>query len=104
MAKIYKQVKNDYSLRRYIFYILFILIVADAVLYLFFINLGVSGILLKKQNLVQLRDLEEENQILEGKYLEEFKKIDLDYAYNSGYINADSSMFVRRTAPLAASR
>lgn len=101
MTKAYKQFNNNYIIRHCIFWLLLVLIVANAVFYLFFINLGVSEILLKKEKLVQLKDIKEENQILEGRYLEKFKKIDLDYAYNLGYVDVKSPMFVGKTVVVA---
>lgn len=101
MSKAYKQFNNNYIVRHYIFYALLVLIMANAALYLFFINLGVSEILLKKEKLVELKNMKEKNQILEGRYLEEFKKINLDYAYNLGYVDVKSPMFAARTVVMA---
>ena len=101
MTKVYKKFSDDDSLRYYGFYALFILIVANAVLYLFFINFGVSEILYKKEILIRLQSQKEENQILEGRYLKEMKKLNLEYAYNLGYVDAGSPLFISRTIIMA---
>ena len=101
MTRAYKQFENNETIRYYVFYALLILIIVNAVFYLFFINLGVSEILLKKERLVRLADLKEKNQILYGKYLEKFKTIDLETAYSLGYVDAKTAVFVKRSAIVA---
>lgn len=101
MTKVYKKFNSDGILRHYVFWTLLILFILNAVVYLLFINFGVSEILYKKHILILLEDLKGENQLLEGRYMEKFKKLSLDYAYNLGYIDANFPVFISRTAMLA---
>lgn len=101
MTKVYKKFNNDGILRHYVFWTLLILFILNAAVYLLFINFGVSEILYKKYILAQFEEIKGENQLLEGQYMEKFKKLNLDYAYNLGYIDANSPVFISRTAMLA---
>lgn len=101
MTKIYNKFYSSEYLRYYGFLILAFAIFLNCVLYLLFINLGVSHIFVKKAIIRDLRDLKQENQILEGKYLEEFKKINPDYAFKNGFVDAKSPLFVSRVRAVA---
>lgn len=96
MTKVYNKFYSSEYLRYYSFLILTFAIILNCVLYLFFINLGVSHIFAKKAITRELQDLKQENQILEGKYLEEFKKINPDYAFKIGFVDAKSPIFINR--------
>ena len=45
--------------------------------------------------------MKEKNQVLDGRYLENFKTIDLETAYNLGYVDAETPLFVKRTTIVA---
>jgi len=101
MTKVYNKFYSSEYLRYYGFLILTFAIILNCALYLLFINLGVSHIFAKKATMRDLRDLKQENQILEGAYLDEFKKINPDYAFKTGFIDAKSPLFVSRTSVVA---
>lgn len=101
MTKVYNKFYSSEYLRYYGFLMLTFAIILNCALYLFFINLGVSYIFSKKAVTYDLRDLRQENQILEGAYLEEFKKINPDYAFKNGFIDAKSPLFVSRVKVVA---
>lgn len=97
MTKVYAQLNNNEHIRRRLFWLLIFLMLSNSVLYLFFINFGVSEILIKKEMSLLLRDARSENQILEGEYLADFKKLNIDDAEKLGYIKTDMNVFMNRT-------
>lgn len=101
MTKVCNQFYNSDYLRYYAFLALICFIILNSVLYLFFVNFGVSEIFFKKQVAAELKNLKEENQIIQGEYLEEFKKITLDYGYNNGFTEAKTPIFVSRSSAVA---
>lgn len=103
MTKVYIKLNNDEKIRHFLFWNLVFLILLNSVVYLFFINFGVSEILTKKEIGLSLNDLKGENQALEGKYLAAFKNLNIDNAEKLGYIKAETSIFVNRSIFMAKS-
>lgn len=101
MKKTYTKFYNSDFLRYYTFITLISLIILNSVLYLFLVNLGVSEIFLKKEALHKLSDIKEENQNLDGAYLAEFKKINVQNAHEQGFVDANAPLFVNRTSVVA---
>lgn len=100
---IYIKLNNNEYLRYYIFLMLGCLFILNSALYLFFINMGVSEIFFKKDILNRLDSLKQENQIIQGEYLENSKKITLEYAINQGFVDAKSLIFVNKLNVVAKS-
>lgn len=103
MTRVYKKINNNEYLRYYIFAVLCCLLILNSALYLFFVNLGVSEIFFKKDLLNKLDSLKQENQIIQGEYLENSKKITLEYAMEQGFVDAKSLIFINKTSVVAKS-
>ncbi len=101
MSKAYIKLNNNEYIRHCLFWWLLFLIILNSILYLFFINFGVSEILIKKETSLILSDARSENQILEGEYLTAFKKISIDDIEKLGYVKANANVFVSRTVLMA---
>lgn len=65
--------------------------------------MGVSEIFFKKDILNRLDSLKQENQIIQGEYLEDFQKITLEYAMEQGFVDAKSFIFINKTNVVAKS-
>lgn len=101
MTKAYAKLNDNETIRYRLFWWLLFLMLLNSVLYLFFINFGVSEILIKKEISSLLREEKSENQILEGGYLAAFKKLNIDDAEKLGYVKTETKIFVNRTIFMA---
>lgn len=69
--------------------------------YIYLLNINVIKVITLKESLARLGDFQKEYQIVEQKYLNETKKISLDYVHGLGFVDNSSPRFVVKTTAVA---
>lgn len=92
MTKLYAQFNNNDSLRNCLFLFFIFSIIFSGALFIFSMSWGVGEIIHKNKSTARLKILEEESRVLEGIFTRRLKELDLNYAYNLGFIDAGNSV------------
>lgn len=87
-----------------IFYGLAVLAVFLVGFYIYLLNINVIKVVALKESLARLQIFQKEYQLTEQKYLNETKKIGLDYVYQLGFVDNSSPRFVVKKTDVAQAR
>ena len=105
MKQVYVKLNQNEIARIIIFLFLVFSLILTSVFYIFSISWGIKEIAHKQEKAREFKLLEEENKILESKLASLFKKLDLDYAYNTGFVDAQNSVhFAAKVKAVAKAR
>ena len=99
-----KAIKNlsEKSLKPAVFGLLLVAVFLTAGLYIYFMGSSVSVAVESRKNLDKIAEFESQKVELEKKYMDLASKLDLNYAYENGFIDQSKNIaFISRPKSLA---
>lgn len=102
MTKTIKKISESSNITYLVFVFLMVMFFATSGLRIYFVSASVADAMENENNFEKITQLERQKVDLEKKYMELASKLDINYAYENGFVDQSKSIaFVARSASIA---